>query len=427
MSRVFVVDAQRHPLYPCTPARARLLLKQQKAAVLRKFPFTLILKDVMHHAITAPLRVKIDPGAKTTGLAVVDDATGEVVWAAELTHRGHQIREALTKRRLIRRSRRQRHTRYRPARFQNRRRSKGWLPPSLLSRLTNIFTWVTRLQHFCPIDAISLEVVKFDLALLQHPDLSGADYQQGTLLGMEIRAYLLVKWDYCCAYCKTRNGPLELDHLVPKSRGGSNRVSNLVIACHACNQAKGNRSIEELLVDQPNVFHCLLTQMKAPLRDAAAMNTTRWALYKRLQATGLLLEMGTGGRTAWNRARQNVPKEHWIDASCVGASTPEQLHLQHVRPLLIIATGRQRRQMCLVDQFGFPRTKPKQSSSVQSFRTGDLAKAVVIHGKKVGIYQGRVAVRATGYFNITTKAGTVQGIPARCFSTIHHADGYTYF
>lgn len=129
MSKVFVLDAEKRPLSPCTPARARLLLKQQKAAVLRHFPFSLILKEAKPDAVALPLRLKIDPGSQTTGIAVVNDVSGEVVWAAEIKHRGDQVRKALTIRRGVRHSRRLRHTRYREPRYRNRRRPKGWLPP----------------------------------------------------------------------------------------------------------------------------------------------------------------------------------------------------------------------------------------------------------------------------------------------------------
>ena len=103
MSRVLVLDQQRRPLMPCTPARARLLLKQKKAAVWRHYPFTLILRVARPDAIVQPLRLKIDPGSKTSGLAVTNDTTGEVVWAAELTHRGEQVHKALQKRAAVRR------------------------------------------------------------------------------------------------------------------------------------------------------------------------------------------------------------------------------------------------------------------------------------------------------------------------------------
>jgi RRXRR protein len=178
MSRVFVVDAKRRPLQPCTPARARLLLKQQKAAVLRHTPFMLILQERRTEAVIEPLRLKIDPGSKVTGLALVNDQRGEVVWAAELTHRSEQIRERLRKRRAVRRSRRTRHSRYRPARWANRRRAQGWLAPSLLSRVLEVMTWVQRLQRWCPLGELSQELVRFDPQALQDPEIHGIAYQR---------------------------------------------------------------------------------------------------------------------------------------------------------------------------------------------------------------------------------------------------------
>ncbi|HCJ33962.1 MAG TPA: HNH endonuclease, partial [Ktedonobacter sp.] len=136
---------------PCSSARARILLRQRKAAVFRRFPFTIILKHTVSTVNNQPLRLKLDPGSKTTGLGIVNDSTGEVLFAAEIAHRGDQIRSALARRRSVRRSRRQRNTRYRVPRFLNRRRRKGWLPPSLESRLANTLTWVRRLGNLCPV------------------------------------------------------------------------------------------------------------------------------------------------------------------------------------------------------------------------------------------------------------------------------------
>src|SRR5258708_22570465 len=130
---VFVVDVEKRPLDPCHPARARRLLAQGKAAVWRRYPFTLILQRAVPQAQLQPLRVKLDPGSRVSGLAVVNDATGQVVWAAELTHRGQQVHERLLARRALRRGRRQRNTRYPPARFPNPRPPAGWLPPPLES------------------------------------------------------------------------------------------------------------------------------------------------------------------------------------------------------------------------------------------------------------------------------------------------------
>src|SRR5215471_17280815 len=131
MQRVVVLDADQRPLMPCRPARARLLLTEQRAAVFRRQPFTILLREARPEAVVTPLRLKIDPGSVTTGLALLQEGRGEVVWAAELPHRGREVRTRLEKRRACRRARRQRQTRYRTARFQNRRRRDGWLPPSL--------------------------------------------------------------------------------------------------------------------------------------------------------------------------------------------------------------------------------------------------------------------------------------------------------
>ena len=366
MQRVLVVDVTGRPLMPCRPARARLLCKQGKAVVRLRYPYTIMLQEARPEAVVEPLRLKLDPGAKTTGLAVVTATRGEVVWAAELAHRGEQVKHRLDQRRQRRRSRRQRKTRYRQPRWHNRRRKPGWLPPSLESRIANILTWVRRLGHWCPVGALSLERVKFDTALLADPTLVGAAYQQGTREGMEIQEYLLHKWQRRCAYCQQPSERLEVEHLIPRSRGGSDRISNLVLACHACNQAKGDQTAEEF------GYGHLMAQAKSPLKDAAAVNATRWALYERLQGFGLPLETGTGGLTKWNRLQRGIPKTHWLDAACVGSSTPARLRWQEVTPLLITAMGRHSRQMCRTNDRGFPDKAPKATSVVGGFRTGDM-------------------------------------------------------
>ncbi len=334
MSLVFVVDPHRTPLDPVHPGRARYLLRAGHASVLSRFPFTIILHDAKPEMEPQPLRLKIDPGSKTTGLAVVNDTTGQVVWAAELHHRGQQVHERLDQRRICRRARRQRHTRYRQPRFANRRRREGWLPPSLESRIANVLTWVRRIQRCCPIAAISMELVKFDMALMQNAEMSGVEYQQGTLKGYEVRHYLLEKWRRQCAYCRITGVPFEVEHIVPKSRGGSDRVSNLALSCQPCNKTKDRQTAEEF--GHPEVQ----AHANVPLRDAAAVNTTRWALYHRLQTVGVPVETGSGGRTQWNRTKRGLPKTHWVDAACVGARTPEVVTTKGIVPLVITAMGR---------------------------------------------------------------------------------------
>jgi 5-methylcytosine-specific restriction endonuclease McrA len=421
MSFVLVVDHERKPLDPVHPGRARYLLKAGHAAVLRRYPFTVVLKEPRLAAQPDPLRVKIDPGSKTTGIAVVNDATGQVVWAAELAHRGQPVKARLEQRRACRRSRRQRHTRYRPARFLNRHRREGWLPPSLESRIANVLTWAHRLRQWCPIGAISLELVKFDTQLLQDAEISGVEYQQGTLAGYEVREYLLEKWGRRCAYCGATDRPLQIEHIVPRVRHGSKRVSNLTLACHDCNQAKGNRTADEF--GHPDIQ----AQAKQPLRDAAAVNAMRWALFHRLTALGLPMETGTGGRTKWNRTRRGLPKTHWTDAACVGASTPEAVTITGIAPLAMRAMGRHSRQMCRTNAAGFPDKASKATSVVDGFRTGDIVRArVPSSSAKAGVSVGRIAIRASGSCNITTATGTVQGIHVRYCQPLHRGDGYAY-
>lgn len=425
--KVLVLDTEKRILDPVHPAEARLLLSEQKAAVYRKYPFTIILKIEQPEAKPAELRLKIDPGSKTTGIAVVNDNSGEIVFALELEHRGQRIKKLLESRRALRRSRRGRNLRYRKPRFSNRFTPKGWLPPSLKSRVHNIETWVKRLSKVCNVKALSMELVRFDMQLMENPGISGVQYQQGQLAGFEVKEYLLEKWGRECVYCGKTDTPLEVEHIKPKSRGGSNRVSNLTVACTACNQRKGSTPIEQFLSDKPELLKKLLAKAQAPLRDAAAVNATRWYLYHQLNKMGLPVETGSGGLTKFNRSQQSLPKTHWLDAACVGRSTPDNLFQAHKQVLHVKAMGHGSRQMCRVDKYGFPRSKAKtRSKDVYGFQTGDIVKAVVTTGTKVGTYAGRVAVRASGSFNIKTKSGTVQGIGHSHCEKLHATDGYAY-
>jgi hypothetical protein len=263
-----------------------------------------------------------------------------------------------------------------------------------------------------------MELVKFDTQLMENSKISGIEYQRGELAGYEVREYLLEKWDRKCAYCSKTGIPLQIEHIIPKSRGGSDRVSNLTLACEGCNQLKGKKTAAEF------GFPEIEKQSKEPLKNAAALNATRWVLFERLNGFGLPVETGSGGLTKYNRTVRNLPKAHWIDAACVGKSTPERIVVDGVSPLEIKATGHNTRQMCRMDKYGFPRTSAKGPRTVKGFRTGDLVEAIVRSGKKIGAYLGRVAVRSSGSFNLITAAGTIQGISYRDCRVLQKADGY---
>ena len=312
---VFIIDTNKQKLNPVTPKQARRLLELGKAAVFRIYPFTLILKKAIDNPKVRPLTLKIDPGSKFTGVALLDSEN--VIWAAELEHRGYQIKDALLSRRQLRRSRRNRNTRYRKPRFDNRKRSENWLPPSLEHRILTTETWVKRLMLYTPIAELWVEKVKFDMQKMQNPEISGVEYQQGSLMGYQVREYLLEKWGRECTYCGKKDVPLQVEHIKPKSKGGSDRVSNLCLACSKCNFKKGNKPVEEFLKKKPALLHKIKSQAKKPLIDAAAVNATRNKLVT-TSSNLLLTKTATGAQTKYNRIRLNLNKQHWIDAACVG-------------------------------------------------------------------------------------------------------------
>jgi 5-methylcytosine-specific restriction endonuclease McrA len=425
---VFVIDKHQKPLMPCTEKRARLLLERGRARLHRRYPFTIRIVDrKQSDSALQPVRIKLDPGSKTTGIAVMREDTKKqettVLWLAELEHRGKKISQKLTARRAYRRRRRNQ-LRYRPARFNNRTKPQGWLPPSLQHRVDTTMSWVQRLRRWAPVTGIAQELVKFDTQRMQNPEIQGVEYQQGTLQGYEVREYLLKKWNRACAYCGCTDVPLQIEHIIPKARGGSDRVSNLALACDPCNKAKNTRPIEEFLKDQPALLREIKAHMKRPLRDAAAMNATRNALHQSLVATGLPVETATGGQTKYNRMRLGIPKTHALDAACVGAV--ERLNDWQVPMLAIKAMGRGAYQRTRVNKYGFPRGYMMRSKRIRGFQTGDMVRSIIPRGKHQGTHVGRVAVRVTGTFNVQTGKAVIQGINHKYCQLLAHADGYGY-
>lgn len=419
MQYVFVLNANGEPLMPCHPARARELLRRGRAAVLRHRPFTIILKEAVLEPQTQPLAVKVDPGSKQTGFALVREGPPQarVLWAAEVAHRGELVKRRMEQRRTLRRGRRTRHTRYRQPRFDNRHRPSTWVPPSRESRVANVVTWVRRLQKIAPVTRLAMELVRFDTQLMENPEVRGVGYQQGTLAGYEVREYLLEKWGRKCSYCGKKDVPLEVEHIIPRARGGSDCVSNLALACNPCNVAKGTQTAEEF--GHPNVQ----AQARRPLKDAAAVNTTRWEVWRRLQAFGLPLETATGGRTKFNRCQQGLEKAHWIDAACVGIAGGDVV-LGPITGLQLKAAGHGRRQMCRTDKYGFPVAHKQRGQATHGFTTGDFVRSRKPKGKGAGIRVGNVTTRASGCFDLHTFAGDVFSVNAKHCEILQRADGY---
>ena len=198
-------------------------------------------------------------------------------------------------------------------------------------------------------------------------------------------------------------------------------MSNLTLACAKCNTRKGNQPVEVFLKKDPDRLAKVLRDAKRPLKDATAVNATRWELCRRLQSAGLPVECGSGGRTKFNRTTRSLPKAHWLDAACVGASTPEHLGVEDVRPLLIQACGHGKRNRCWTDTHGFPIRHAPRTKTYLGFRTGDIVRAEIPNGKHRGTHAGRVTIRNRPSFRL----GTIDVHPDRLHA-IHRADGYNY-
>ncbi|MBT2544044.1 HNH endonuclease [Streptomyces sp. ISL-44] len=425
---MFVLDKYGTPLQPTSPARARKLLKNGRAVVARHTPFVIRMKDrTVSGSQVDGVELGIDPGSKRTGIAVFTTRDGERrgLFAIELAHRGSAIRDRLTARAAYRHGRRSRNLRYRAPRFSNRSRPKGWLAPSLRHRVETTMSWTSRLVRWAPVRAVHVERVAFDThAMSDGGPLEGAQYQYGTLHGTEVREYLLAAWGRACAYCGATGVPLNIDHIHPRSRGGSDRISNLCTACVPCNEKKSNQQIEDFLKESPRQLARVLAQAKGPLRDAAAVNATRWALWRALDTALPTVHVASGGRTKWNRQRTGLTKTHTLDALCVGEL--DTVTWAPSRVLVVTATGRGTYTRTRPDKYGFPRLRLPRQKQFFGYQTGDLARAVIPRGKNVGTHVGRIAVRATGSFNIKTDHGLIQGVRHKHFRLLQRADGYAY-
>jgi len=417
---VLVIDKHKKPCNTISNAYARILLFNKQAVIHKRFPFTIRLKNDNAVLKDRSYTVKIDPGSRHTGVAIVDDKNS-VVMLAELEHRGQTIKRNLGKRRAIRHSRRQRKTRYRPARFLNRARPKGWLAPSVKSRADNVINFIKKYKKLINIDKVMIENVSFDVAqMTSNTKLWGSNYQQGNLYQNKLRSYLFKKYNGRCVYCG--NKAEEIEHIVSKSEGGTNSPHNLVIACRKCNELKGKLSLKGFgkLVGK-DFSH--LEPKKLP-KDAAIVQSSRNYMVREI--TKLVSDTTTHDAwlTKYNRDSLGLPKEHYYDALSVG--NIENYKFLTGKILIVSAKGRGSRQMCSMDRYGFPRTSAKASKFVEGFQTGDMALVIVPKGSKQGEYFGKVVVRSNRYFDIKTKTKTIRSIGYKYCHLIQRGDGYLY-
>ena len=402
-------------------AKARILLKNKQAVVHKIYPFTIRLKDNSCGSKNRAYTVKIDPGSKHTGIAIVDDKD-TVVMLAEVEHRGHIIKRDMNSRRVVRNSRRQRKTRYRDSRFLNRTRPKGWIAPSVKSIADNVINFIKKYKKLLNITKVMIENVSFDTAQMSSDTkLIGIGYQQGPLYNTNLREFVFNKTNGRCSYCGAKAA--EIDHIIPRAQGGSNSVHNLTPACRSCNQKKSNLSLKDF-GEIMNKDYSHLEPKKLP-KDAAIVQLARNYMVREI--TKLVSDTTTHDAwlTKYNRDSLGLPKQHYYDALSVG-EIPTKFNFFTDKILVVSAKGRGSRKMCKVDKYGFPRTAAKASKSVEGFQTGDMVKAVVSNGLKAVEYLGRVAVRSSGRLNIKTKSGLTKDIGYKYCHLIQRGDGYSY-
>lgn len=417
---VFVLNRSKKPLNMISHAKARILLKNRLAVVHKIYPFTIRLKDNSCVSKDKAYTIKVDPGSKHTGIAIVDDRD-QVVMLAEIEHRGHIIKRNIDSRRAVRHKRRSRNTRYRPARFLNRTKPKGWLAPSIKSRADNVINFIKKYKKLINIDKVMIEHVSFNVAqMTSDNNLVGTGYQQGPLYNTNLKEFVFSKTNGKCSYCGVK--ATEIDHIIPRTNGGTDSTFNLTPACRSCNEKKSNLSLKEFGKIM-NKDYSYLKPKKLP-KDAAIVQAAKNYMIKEI--TKLVSDATTHDAclTKYNRDELGLPKQHYYDALSVGNVGNYKFLTDKV--LQISAKGRGSRQMCRVDRYGFPRTSAKASKIVEGFQTGDMVKAIVPKGPKAGEYIGRVAVRSRRKFDIKTKSGLVKDIWYKHFYLIQRSDGYLY-
>ena len=295
---VYVLNMRGQPLMPTKQQKANKLLKQKKARVVKRSPFTIQLLQASGEN-KQEITLGIDAGYRHVGFSAVSEKK-ELLGGA-LTLRT-DIKRLLDKRRIYRRTRRGRLW-HREARFLNREIKKGWFAPSIQHKLNSHVKLVEGIKKVLPITKIIVEVASFDTQKMMNPETRGIGYQQGTLKGYEVRAYLLEKFKHKCAYCGKTNTPLEVEHIIPKSRGGSNQVSNLVIACVPCNKKKNAQTATEF--GHPKIQ----ARAKKTLKATAFMNTVSKRIVEILNC-----DKTYGYITKHNRTKRELEKTHINDA-----------------------------------------------------------------------------------------------------------------
>ena len=303
---VYVLNQNGKLLMPCTAVKARIMLKQGKAKVIRREPFTIQLL-YGSSGYKQEITLGVDAGAKHIGLSA--STKKKELYSADVELRT-DIVDLISTRRELRWSRRSRKTRYRQARFNNRKKSEGWLAPSIENRINAHISVIGRVHKILPVTKIIIETASFDIQKINNPEIQGAEYQQGEQLGFwNVREYVLFRDNHTCQHCggKSKDKVLNVHHLESRKTGGD-APNNLITLCEICHSAYHAGKIK------------LKQKRGQSFKEAAFMGIMRWTLFDKLKVIYPNVRNTYGYITKNNRIRLGLPKEHYIDAFCIAGN-----------------------------------------------------------------------------------------------------------
>jgi len=303
---VYVLNKNKKPLMPCKPAKARKLLKNNKAIVIQRKPFTIQLL-YGSSGYKQEISLGVDTGSKFIGLSATTIKKELYASTVELRN---DIVKLNSDRRQNRKSRRSRNTRHRKPRFDNRRKCEGWIAPSVKHKIDTHLKSIDNVYKILPITNLVVEVANFDIQKIINPNISGSEYQKGKQLGfLNIRQYILHRDSYTCQCCKgkSKDNILNIHHIESKKTGG-NSPDNLVTLCKTCHTKFHKGEIN------------LNFKRRKSFRDATFMNFMKWRLYDELSKLYSNVSMTFGYITNFIRIKHGLPKDHYVDARCISGN-----------------------------------------------------------------------------------------------------------
>jgi 5-methylcytosine-specific restriction endonuclease McrA len=357
---VYVINKNGNPLMPCKPAKARKLLRDGKAKVINRCPFTIKLSWDCEENVQE-VTAGIDKGSAVTGFSCV--ANGRILISGAIHHRT-DIKDKISARRANRRNRRNRKW-YRPARFNNRASSKrsGRLPPSSLANVEEVIRVVRKIP--LPISLIVVEDVQVDIARLNDPDLVGFAYQESNRLDENLRIATLMRDGYQCTQCSKKNTRLDAHHIIFKEHGGKDTIQNLITLCKSCHD-RIHRGKLELDVEGVSGFFDIIAQRTMQGKTY---------LYEKLSQIADVSKV-FGYQTSFYRKSLGLPKSHRIDALCVATlTTGEVIPPNYENFYNIKFRPRQtRRQYHDLPKKGIGRVRYQVNFECKGFRKGDIVR-----------------------------------------------------